>query len=60
MQIIDELEPIRRGPYAGAVGYIDCGRDMDTAIAIRTCVMRGRPRLRAGRRRHRGRLGSGR
>ena len=42
MQIIDELEPVRRGPYAGAVGYIGWGaRTMDTAIAIRTCVIRG-------------------
>jgi anthranilate synthase component I len=42
MQIIDELEPVRRGPYAGAVGYIGWGaRTMDTAIAIRTCIMRG-------------------
>jgi anthranilate synthase component 1 len=42
MQIIDELEPVRRGPYAGAVGYIGWGaRNMDTAIAIRTCIMRG-------------------
>jgi anthranilate synthase component 1 len=42
MQIIDELEPTRRGPYAGAVGYVGWGaRTLDTAIAIRTCVMRG-------------------
>ncbi|MBA3259195.1 MAG: chorismate-binding protein [Gemmatimonadales bacterium] len=42
MQIIDELEPVRRGPYAGAVGYVGWGaRTLDTAIAIRTCVMRG-------------------
>jgi anthranilate synthase component 1 len=42
MQIIDELEPVRRGPYAGAVGYIGWGgRTMDTAIAIRTCIMCG-------------------
>ncbi|MFN8653048.1 MAG: anthranilate synthase component I [Gemmatimonadales bacterium] len=42
MEIIDELEPTRRGPYAGAVGYIAWGaRTMDTAIAIRTAVMRG-------------------
>ena len=42
MEIIDELEPVRRGPYAGAVGYIGWGaRNLDTAIAIRTCVMRG-------------------
>jgi anthranilate synthase component I len=42
MQIIDELEPVRRGPYAGAVGYVGWGaRTLDTAIAIRTCVVRG-------------------
>lgn len=40
MEIIDELEPVGRGPYAGAVGYIGWGaRQMDTAIAIRTCVV---------------------
>jgi anthranilate synthase component 1 len=39
MEIIDELEPVRRGPYAGAVGYFGYGgRTMDTAIAIRTVV----------------------
>jgi anthranilate synthase component 1 len=39
MQILDELEPVRRGIYAGAVGYFaDGGRNMDTAIAIRTMV----------------------
>jgi anthranilate synthase component 1 len=42
MQIIDELEPTRRGPYAGAVGYIGWGgRSLDTAIAIRTAVLQG-------------------
>jgi anthranilate synthase component 1 len=42
MEIIDELEPVRRGPYAGAVGYVGWGaHTLDTAIAIRTCVMRG-------------------
>jgi anthranilate synthase component 1 len=42
MQIIDELEPVRRGPYAGAVGYIAAGdRSMDMAITIRTCVVAG-------------------
>ena len=42
MQIIDQLEPVRRGPYAGAVGYIAWGaRTLDTAIAIRTVVMQG-------------------
>jgi anthranilate synthase component I len=40
MEIIDELEPVRRGPYAGAVGYLGYGgRTMDTAIAIRTVVV---------------------
>jgi anthranilate synthase component 1 len=42
MQIIDELEPHRRGPYAGAVGYIDYGGNMDTCIALRTLVVQGR------------------
>jgi anthranilate synthase component 1 len=39
MQIIDELEPHRRGPYAGAVGYADFGGNMDTCIALRTLVI---------------------
>ena len=39
MQIIDELEPVRRGPYAGAVGYIDFAGNMDTCIALRTLVI---------------------
>ncbi len=39
MQIIDELEPQRRGPYAGAVGYFDYGGNMDTCIALRTMVV---------------------
>ncbi|QOJ15916.1 MAG: anthranilate synthase component I [Planctomycetia bacterium] len=43
MQIIDELEPHRRGPYAGAVGYVDFGGNMDTCIALRTLVMRPLP-----------------
>lgn len=41
MQIIDELEQHRRGPYAGAVGYIDFTGNMDTCIALRTLVMQG-------------------
>ncbi|MCP4247857.1 MAG: anthranilate synthase component I family protein, partial [bacterium] len=41
MQIIDELEPNRRGPYAGAVGYIDFAGNMDTCIALRTLVVTG-------------------
>jgi anthranilate synthase component 1 len=40
MQIIDEMEPERRGPYGGAVGYISAGaKRMDLAITIRTCVI---------------------
>ncbi len=39
MEIIDELEPNRRGPYAGAVGYIDFAGNMDTCIALRTVVV---------------------
>ncbi len=41
MQIIDELEPSQRGPYAGTVGYISQTGDMDLAISIRTIVMAG-------------------
>ncbi len=40
MEIIDELEPHRRGPYAGAVGYIDYSENMDTCIALRTMVIK--------------------
>jgi len=42
MQIISELEPFRRGIYAGAVGYFDLQGSMDFCIAIRTIVMSGR------------------
>ena len=42
MEIIDELEPARRGPYAGAVGYFDRGGDMEMCIAIRTLLQSGR------------------
>jgi anthranilate synthase component 1 len=41
MEIIDELEPHRRGPYGGAVGYLDFTGNMDTCIALRTLVMQG-------------------
>jgi anthranilate synthase component 1 len=41
MQIIDEFEPHRRGPYAGAIGYVDFTGNMDTCIALRTLVMKG-------------------
>lgn len=40
MEIIEELEPTRRGLYAGAVGYISFNGNMDTAIAIRTLVVK--------------------
>jgi anthranilate synthase component 1 len=41
MEIIDELEPSLRGFYAGAVGYLDTGGNMDTCIAIRSLVLKG-------------------
>jgi anthranilate synthase component 1 len=41
MEIIDEFEPTKRGPYAGAVGYIDYSGNMDTCIALRTMVLSG-------------------
>jgi anthranilate synthase component 1 len=41
MEIIDQLEPHRRGPYAGAVGHFDYAGNMDTCIALRTIVVQG-------------------
>jgi anthranilate synthase component 1 len=41
MEIIDELEPLKRGIYAGAVGYLGFQGDMDLAIAIRTAIVKG-------------------
>jgi anthranilate synthase component 1 len=49
MEIIEELEPTRRGVYSGAVGYISWSGNMDTAIAIRTAVIKnGRLYIQAG------------
>jgi len=49
MQIIDEIEPHRRGPYAGAVGYVDFNGNMDTCIALRTLVVQnGKVYVQAG------------
>ena len=42
MQIIDQLEPVKRGIYSGAVGYLGFNGDMDVAIAIRTAVVKNR------------------
>ena len=41
MEIIDEMEPTRRGPYAGAIGYFSYSGDMDTCITIRTILLHG-------------------
>jgi anthranilate synthase component 1 len=50
MEIIDELEGTKRGPYAGVVGYFDFSGNLDTAIAIRTMLVRpdGRASVQAG------------
>jgi anthranilate synthase component 1 len=50
MEIIDALEPTKRGPYAGVVGYLDFSGNVDTAIAIRTLVVddQGRASVEAG------------
>jgi anthranilate synthase component 1 len=50
MEIIDDLEPVKRGPYAGVVGYLDFSGNLDTAIAIRTMVVQpdGRASVQAG------------
>jgi len=41
MEIIEELEPVRRGPYGGAVGYFSYSGDMDFAITIRALFAKG-------------------
>jgi anthranilate synthase component 1 len=50
MEIIDELEPTKRGPYAGVVGYFDFSGNLDTAIATRTMIVApdGRASVQAG------------
>jgi anthranilate synthase component 1 len=49
MEIIDELEPVKRGIYSGAVGYLSWSGNMDTAIAIRTAVIKdGQLHVQAG------------
>ena len=49
MEIIDELEPVKRGIYAGAVGYLGFHGDMDLAIAIRTALVKdGKLHVQAG------------
>ena len=49
MQIIDELEPTRRGPYGGAVGYLSYTGDLDTCIYIRSALVKdGRVHVQAG------------
>ena len=40
MQIIDELEPVRRGPYCGAIGYLDSAGNIEFNVAIRTMIAR--------------------
>ena len=53
MEIIDELEHLRRGPYGGCVGYVDHTGNMDMAIAIRTMLVQNDSDLPSGRRRDR-------
>ena len=49
MQIIDELEPVKRGGYGGAIGWLSYTGDLDTCIHIRTVVMKdGRAHVQAG------------
>ena len=49
MEIIDELEPVKRGAYGGAVGYLSYVGELDTCICIRTVVMRtGTAHMQAG------------
>ena len=58
MELIDQLEPTKRGIYGGACGYLSYAGDMDVAIAIRTGIIKDQTLLRAGRGRRGGRLGA--
>ena len=58
MEIIDELEPVKRGIYGGACGYLSFAGDMDVAIAIRTGIVKDGTLVCAGGRRRRGRFGA--
>jgi anthranilate synthase component 1 len=60
MEIIDELESVRRGVYAGAVGYFSYTGNTDTAIALRTLLIKNNRVYVQGRRRRGGRFRSGR
>ena len=49
MQLIDQVEPVKRGPYAGAVGYLDFRGNLDTCIALRTAILTpGQAHVQAG------------
>ena len=58
MEIIDELEPVSRGPYCGAIGYLGFNRESQLSIAIRTAICQAGRRAFQRRRRHRGRFRS--
>ena len=53
MEIIDELEKEKRGPYGGCVGYFSADGEMDSCIVLRTALVKDGEMLRAGRRRRR-------
>ena len=56
MEIIDELEPVTRGPYTGALGYLGFNRESQLSITIRTAVCKSGENLFSRRRGHRGRF----
>ena len=58
MEIIEELEPVRRGPYSGAIGYLSFNGNLDACITIRTIVIKEGNRIHPGRGRDRGRFRS--